>query len=196
MREPTNINGVVAYPNENGNREIRFIDSCYRKLFTVPNGGNIIITDFHGQQKTSNCKYIDDYHAVIGNNVFHICEFAKLMEQNGIVYAPEQKKEGDITDIYEIYQLKDVSSVEYSFCDFSKAKGNIKPEHYMRVYAGMLAPGVTLEDLFMKHNRDDRPFSKKMRSLSMSDIIVITKNEEKTAYYIGSMYVVLKEFLK
>ena len=41
-QEPVNIMGVVAFPNENGQREIRFIDSEYNNLFTVPDGGNII----------------------------------------------------------------------------------------------------------------------------------------------------------
>ena len=36
MKEPTIIKGVVAFPNENGNRDIRFIDAFYNDLFKIP----------------------------------------------------------------------------------------------------------------------------------------------------------------
>ena len=31
---------------------------------------------------------IDDYHVEIGDNLYHICEFAERMEQNGHTYEP------------------------------------------------------------------------------------------------------------
>ena len=34
------------------------------------------------------CRYIDDYHVEIGDNLYHICEFAERMEQNGHTYEP------------------------------------------------------------------------------------------------------------
>ena len=34
------------------------------------------------------CRYIDDYHVEIGDNLYHICEFAERMEQNGHIYEP------------------------------------------------------------------------------------------------------------
>ena len=68
-QEPVNIMGVVAFPNENGQREIRFIDSEYNNLFTVPDGGNIILTHFDGKSVILPCRYIDDYHAQIGASV-------------------------------------------------------------------------------------------------------------------------------
>lgn len=35
-QEPVLIKGVVAFPNPNGNREIRFIDAFYHDLFKIP----------------------------------------------------------------------------------------------------------------------------------------------------------------
>ena len=55
-QEPVNIMGVVAFPNENGQREIRFIDSEYNNLFTVPDGGNIILTHFDGKSVILPCR--------------------------------------------------------------------------------------------------------------------------------------------
>lgn len=86
--EPVNIMGVVAFPNPDKEKQvIRFIDSSYNSLFTVPNGGSIILTHFDGSKTTAICTYIDDYHAKIGNGVFHILEFAERMERCGI-YMP------------------------------------------------------------------------------------------------------------
>lgn len=34
------------------------------------------------------CRYIDDYHVEIGDNLYHICELAERKEQNGHTYEP------------------------------------------------------------------------------------------------------------
>lgn len=69
-------------------KEIRFIDSHYKDLFKVPDGGCIQI-QYGDETVVKYCKFIDEYHTQIGNNVFHICQFAELMEVNGNIYAPE-----------------------------------------------------------------------------------------------------------
>ena len=48
---PVNIFGVLAYPNDEGGRLIRFIDSDYNTLFHVPDGGSIILTTFGDDRK-------------------------------------------------------------------------------------------------------------------------------------------------
>ena len=48
----------------------------------------------------------------------------------------------------------------------------------------MLAPNVTLGDIYSEHNMDNRPFNMKMHSLSISDIVVINRGNDKTAYYV------------
>jgi len=70
---------------------IRFIDSKYNELFTIPDGGYIKIQFTDGSHCTRKCKYLDDYHTEIGYNVYHICEFAEKMEAIGAKYSPEVK---------------------------------------------------------------------------------------------------------
>ena len=71
-------------------KDIRFIDSDYRPLFTVPDGANIVMTELDGTCNMFSCQYIDDCHARIGDSIFHIHQFALVMEQRGAVYAPER----------------------------------------------------------------------------------------------------------
>lgn len=58
---------------------------------------------------------------------------------------------------------------------------------YQRSYAGMYAKENSLEHLWIKHNSDHRPFAHRMRSLSVSDIVVLTQGGKKTAYYADSI---------
>lgn len=67
---------------------IRFIDSQYRTLFHLPDGGRIRITHSDGEQVERVCRYLGEYHAHIGSNDYHICEFAERMEQCGSRYEP------------------------------------------------------------------------------------------------------------
>lgn len=187
MSEPVNIMGVVAYSNENGKRDCRFIDPHYNLLFTVPDGGSVVLTEIDGTRKTLPCTYIDDYHARIGSSVFHICEFAERMHESGTVYQPEHPNGSEKYGIYEIYQISDFASADYCFRPYAEAKGHIKLTDYRRVYAGMYPEKGKLDDLFMEHNRDTRPFGRKMRSMSVSDIVVVTRGGEKHAYYVDSV---------
>lgn len=178
MQEPVNIMGVVAFPDPNGNRSIRFIDPDYHDLFTVPDGGSIVVTHFDGTAETLPCTYIDDTHAVIGGRVCHICQFAEEMALSGSVYAPK----GGAADTYEIYQIES-PNVDYCFRGYEEAGSCVSLSDYRRVYAGMLGRKVDLEELFIRHNRDTRPFGRRMRSVSVSDIFILCRNGEKHAYY-------------
>lgn len=86
-QEATDIMNVIAYPSEE--RVIRFIDSSYHELFTLPNGGSIAITTADGEKMVKHCRYIDDYHTSIGGEVYHICQFAERLERIGATCAPE-----------------------------------------------------------------------------------------------------------
>ena len=69
-------------------KDIRFIDSHYNDLFKIVDGGCVQIN--YGDEKVIKpCTYIDAYHTQIGNNVFHICEFAEIMERHGNTYQKE-----------------------------------------------------------------------------------------------------------
>lgn len=67
---------------------IKFIGSDYKVLFYIPDGGRIRITRNNGERSDCVCRYIDEYHTIVGNNPFHICEFAERMERIGARYAP------------------------------------------------------------------------------------------------------------
>ena len=164
-------------------KDIRFFDSHYNKLFDLPDGENIIVTHFDGTQETLPCRFIDDTHMKVGETVFRPLQFAELQERAGSIYAPEHPKWDDICDTYTIYQIMNARDVPYCFRSYESAKGLIRQADYDRVYTGVLAPQTTLEDIFMKHNRDRRPFGQQMRSLSVSDIIVLDRNGKSRAYY-------------
>ena len=69
-------------------KEIRFINSNYDDLFRVADGATIQIA-FPTETIIKACKYIDDYHTKIGNEIFHICQFAEMMERVSAKYVPE-----------------------------------------------------------------------------------------------------------
>ena len=76
-------------------KEIRFIDSRYNELFRIKDGESITVKFSDGSMSDRKCTYIDDYHTKIGYNVFHICEFAELMERGGSTYRPKGMPEYD-----------------------------------------------------------------------------------------------------
>lgn len=75
-------------------KEIRFIDSRYHDLFRIPDGGCVQIQYPNGTV-IKPCKFIDEYHTQVGYNVFHICQFAEIMERNGAVYMAEPEIMGE-----------------------------------------------------------------------------------------------------
>lgn len=67
---------------------IRFINSNYDTLFRIPDGG-IVEVRFPGRAFSAICEYLDDYHTLVGDTVFHICEFAEMVERQGGSVRPE-----------------------------------------------------------------------------------------------------------
>lgn len=67
---------------------IRFINSRYDELFRIADGEKIKIRYSDGEEQERVCRYIDEYHTEVGNNLYHICQFAEIMEHNGSEYAP------------------------------------------------------------------------------------------------------------
>ena len=68
--------------------DLRFIDSGYQELFRIPNGGKIEV-EYPDRTFSARCEYLDDYHAYIGSEVYHMCQFAEIVERGGGVYRPE-----------------------------------------------------------------------------------------------------------
>lgn len=75
---------------KNAEKGIRFIDSRYKELFRIADGEKVTVTDAVGEKSEHICRYIDEYHTEVGSNLYHICQFAELMERNGSKYAPVQ----------------------------------------------------------------------------------------------------------
>lgn len=67
---------------------IRFIDSHYKELFRILDGGKVKIHYSWNEDQIRTCRYIDDYHVEIGSNLYHICEFAERMEYGGHTCEP------------------------------------------------------------------------------------------------------------
>ena len=78
---------------EQAEKGIRFIDPHYKELFRIPDGGRIIVTNSWGEKREYSCRFIDECHTEVGNNIFHICEFAERMQQNGATYEPKQAEQ-------------------------------------------------------------------------------------------------------
>lgn len=67
---------------------IRFITPEYKEKFRISDGEKIRITFSDGQVKDRVCRYIDDSHVEVGDDLYHICEFAERMEQCGATFIP------------------------------------------------------------------------------------------------------------
>ncbi len=73
---------------------ICFIDSKYNELFKIPDGESIRITyppDDGREPVERQCKYNDECHFTTvgrGGNLYHICQFAEIMERLGAHYEP------------------------------------------------------------------------------------------------------------
>ena len=73
---------------------IRFINSSYDTLFRIPDGGTVEV-QFPDRKFSAKCEYIDDYHTLVGDSVFHICEFAEMVEHQHGSVRPEPETELD-----------------------------------------------------------------------------------------------------
>lgn len=69
-------------------KSIRFIDSQYHDLFRIPDGGMIQVT-YPDRSFAAKCEYVDDYHLKVTNELFHICQFAEILERGGGSCQPE-----------------------------------------------------------------------------------------------------------
>lgn len=100
-------------------KTIRFIDSDYKELFKIPDGGNINIIYPPGdgrENRTVSCKFLDECHTRIGGNDYHICEFAERMEAIGARYEPEAQLRGA--------EILPFTAGEEKYCTYNREEGN------------------------------------------------------------------------
>lgn len=67
---------------------IRFITPNYREKFRIVDGDSIRMTFPSGETQDRVCRYVDETHLEVGNNLYHICEFAERMQRSGILVIP------------------------------------------------------------------------------------------------------------
>lgn len=83
--------------------DVRLIDSNYKDLYRIPNGSVIQMDYPDGSSYTARVEHLDEYHFDLGGlyNTFHICQFAEIMERNGVSYYPEIQTQ-DETGAWEL----------------------------------------------------------------------------------------------
>ena len=67
---------------------IRFITPNYKEKFRIADGDKVRIRRFDGSSIDRVSRYIDECHVEIGNELYHICQFAEIMERNGHSVIP------------------------------------------------------------------------------------------------------------
>ncbi len=103
---------------------IRFINSDYKTLFHLPDGGRIRITYPDGEPVDRVCRFIDEYHTAVGNYHYHICEFAERMEQIGAKYEPlDYIKEPEFYDKHFFMAAKESRGPAYYVIDTTDTHG-------------------------------------------------------------------------
>lgn len=186
------VKEAVKYIRENidlsEKLQTRFITPEYDTLFYLMDGEVLTMHYPNGMTRDATCHALpDEYHFKLGFNEYHICEFATLCRDRGITIEPLQHQHDLQLNTYEIYQVRDFCSCNYAFQNYDEAKKTLSSKDYRFVCAGMLGEKTTLDDLFQIYNGDSRPMSRQMRSLSVSDIIVLNKDGKSTAYYVNDL---------
>lgn len=51
-----------------------------------------MVTTAWGEKREYTCRFIDEYHTEVGNNLYHIGEFAEFLHKNGAVCEPISKE--------------------------------------------------------------------------------------------------------
>ena len=102
--------------------KIAKVPSDYEEKFTIPDGDKIRITLSDGEQLDRTCRYIDDSHLEVGNNLYHICEFAARMEQNGNAVIPLRSSLPE--QCYMFVQTENLSLI-HIFMSFQQIKAHL-----------------------------------------------------------------------
>ena len=102
-------------------------------------------------------------------------------------------------DTFTVYQLRP-SARHLMFMNMNylvRTHEVVSIDNYQKVYSGPLAPKDTLEDLYTRLNRDEKPEGYAGHSLSVSDVVVLSRDGTDTAHFCDSIgFAEVPEFWK
>ena len=67
---------------------IRFVTPNYREKFRIVDGDSIRLTFPSAENRDRECRFIDETHLEVGNNLYHVCEFAEWIQRERIQIIP------------------------------------------------------------------------------------------------------------
>lgn len=107
-------------------KTIRFINARYKEEFRIPDGSVVKIEDRQHNVSYVKCQYIDNYHTLLGDDVYHICQLAEFCEKNDLKLSPEKPSE-DKSASWEIgsgilYLKIDRNDNDWNYSFFNKNK--------------------------------------------------------------------------
>ena len=161
---------------------IRFINSSYDTIFRIPDGGTVEV-QFPDRKFSAKCEYVDDYHTLVGDTVFHICEFAEMVEhQHGSVHP-----EPEITSDEAAWQLGHREYLTLQKTD-SGFDYTIYSKNFKLMDGGQLdAPGLTMKQAreqilemhgMVRRNRSAVPFEEVMEKAEAVEASVLAQLQD------------------
>lgn len=126
------------------------------------------------------------YHDESGQRLLKSCEWIADVDCPAVSFCEESAPPvQDKDSTYEIYQIPSTEDcAPYLFLPYQMAKDQISAKDYACVYTSPLAAGMLLDDILERHNMENRPAAQTMRSLSVSDVIVVHGKNSTQAFYV------------
>ena len=179
--------GGVKYECMNDKASIMsFVDRKGNRMFEMLDGESLVFTKTDGQETKVECHRVDQNRIRLNDVICSTVKFARWCHQHGVTFRPEFPSVLDCIDTYEIHQIPFAAKTPYRFRRFSDAELFFSASHYQKMYCGMLAKATHPEELYLLHNQDNRPFGAKMHSLTVSDVVVLNRQNSRQALYVDT----------
>lgn len=179
--------GGVKYEYMNDKASIMsFVNRKGNRMFEMLDGESLVFTKTDGQETKVECHRVDQNRIRLNDVICSTVKFARWCHQHGITFRPEFPSVLDCIDTYEIHQIPFAVKSPYRFRRFSDAELFFSASHYKKMYCGMLANATHPEELYLLHNQDNRPFGAKMHSLTVSDVVVLNRQNSRQALYVDT----------
>ena len=159
----------------------RFLNHGCKEMFLVRDGQQVIETRADGTQQTKAVKNIDSSHLYVGQQGYHVLQYADLIYKAGIYVTPLHPQPGDLLGKLQIFQ-----SDKSRFESYDSVKGKLQICDFHRAYVGNMPQDYTPDKCYQDFNVDNRPCPASMRSLSIGDIVVMQTGEQETALYVDT----------